>query len=125
MKTIATCAAVMALTITTAGAAEPDYATASVMLPACRMLEKTTPNGVTAQRILDGAVCAGMMSALLSVARARMLDDRFCVNVPSGAIREQAIRVAVQYIEARPHRMREPFVSLAVEALQSAWPCRN
>jgi hypothetical protein len=125
MKTIATCAAVMALTITTAGAAEPDYATASVMLPACRMLEKTTPNGVTAQRILDGAVCAGMMSALLSVARARMLDDRFCVNVPPGAIREQAIRVAVQYIEARPHRMREPFVSLAVEALHSAWPCRN
>jgi hypothetical protein len=90
MKTIATCAAVMALAITTAGAAAPDYATASVMLPACRMLEKTTSNGVTAQQIFDGALCAGMMS-LLSVARARMLDDRFCVNVPPGAIREQAI----------------------------------
>jgi hypothetical protein len=66
MRTIATCAAMMALTITTAGAAEPDYATASLMLPACRMLEKTTRNGVTAQQIFDGAVCGGMMSALLS-----------------------------------------------------------
>jgi Rap1a immunity proteins len=119
--------AVMALTTTMAGAAEPDYASANVLLPACKViLEKSTPTGftgVTVQQIYDGAICAGMMSALLSVGWDRMLGDRFCVNVPPGATREQAIRVTVQYIEARPQRMHEPFVSLAVEALHDAWPC--
>jgi hypothetical protein len=36
----------------------------------------------------------------------------------------QAARVIVRYIEARPQRMHESFVSLVIEALHDAWPCK-
>ncbi len=126
MKAIIT-GAVMALATTAAGAAEADYANANYVLPGCKViLEKTTPNGmsgVTVQQIFDGGVCEGMFSVLLSIGWSRMNGETLCMNIPRNATREQLIRVAVRYIEARPQRIHEPFVNLAIEALQATWPC--
>ena len=35
------------------------------------------------------------------------------------------VRVVIKYIEARPERMQEPFGTLALEALEEAWPCKH
>jgi hypothetical protein len=37
----------------------------------------------------------------------------------------QAVGVVVRYIDQRPERMHEKFMTLALEALQQAWPCRR
>ena len=37
---------------------------------------------------------------------------------------EEMVRVVVQHIGAAPDRIREDFRILALEALQSRWPCR-
>lgn len=42
---------------------------------------------------------------------------------PAGATSQQAVNVIVQYIDGRPKRMNENFMSLSVEALRAAWPC--
>jgi Rap1a immunity proteins len=44
---------------------------------------------------------------------------------PTGATIEQATRVVVQYIDARPARMQEDFKKLVLEALKAAWPCHG
>jgi hypothetical protein len=44
---------------------------------------------------------------------------------PTGANVGQTIRVVVAYIDQQPARMHEDFESLALEALQQAWPCRK
>ncbi len=45
--------------------------------------------------------------------------------IPNNVVTVQAVRVMVRYMEARPQKMHEPFVVLALEALQDAWPCRK
>lgn len=48
-----------------------------------------------------------------------------CADIPPGVTGGQDVRVVVQYIEARSSRMHEPLVSLALEAIVLAWPCRK
>jgi len=50
-------------------------------------------------------------------------DGTMCF--PVGVTREQVVRAVVQYIDGQPARMNENFVPLAIEALQSAWPCKH
>ena len=73
------------------------------------------------QEALQGAyergVCAGVV---LGIAAAH--PD---VCAPAGAVRDQAVRIVVQYIDARPARMHEYFSWLAIEALRAAWPCNR
>jgi hypothetical protein len=45
------------------------------------------------------------------------------VCTPDGGTNEQIIRVIIKYIEARPARMHESFLRLALEAMVEAWPC--
>jgi Rap1a immunity proteins len=47
----------------------------------------------------------------------------FC-SPPDMELHYIAIAVKV-YIEARPQRMHEDFVPLAIEALTAAWPCKR
>jgi hypothetical protein len=47
------------------------------------------------------------------------------VCAPAAFTDEQAVRIVVQYIDARPERQHENFSALALEALQAAWPCKN
>jgi hypothetical protein len=47
------------------------------------------------------------------------------VDPPHGFTVEQAMRIVVKYIDARPERMHEMFFILADEALSEAWPCNH
>jgi Ssp1 endopeptidase immunity protein Rap1a len=42
---------------------------------------------------------------------------------PKGVTRRQAVRVVLAYIERRPQRLHEAFLTLAIEAFREAWPC--
>ena len=47
---------------------------------------------------------------------------RICA--PHGVILNDAVRVVVDFISARPERMDERFTALALEALTAACPCK-
>jgi len=69
---------------------------------------------------------AGMMN--LSLVKFPLPENDFrrlkmCINEPNTTV-GQEVRVVVAYIDARPARMHEPFIALALESLQKAWPCK-
>ena len=61
--------------------------------------------------------CLGLVSSL------GYMNKDICL-LP-GVTQPQAIRVVVEYIDARPSRLHEDFRKLAVEALKAAWPCEK
>jgi hypothetical protein len=64
----------------------------------------------------DRGICAGQVHATWSLSE---------ICPPKGTTLDQAIRIVVQYIDQRPARMHENFISLAREALLAAWPCKQ
>lgn len=97
------------------GRAQVNAGSANWLMPGCQAaLQNPIPPG----EIFRAGICMGNASIMLDMA----VLLGFCA--PSGAIVSQAIRITVQYIEARPARMHERFSHLALEALRSAWPCR-
>jgi hypothetical protein len=128
MRTIIMCAA-LALTITTAGAAEEDTNSANYIQPGCKKLptaSDSTRGGVygTVEQVFEAGDCMGRVSAAVAL-RAVRDDQHGCTVIPRSATKSQAVRVVVRYIEARPQRMHEPFVGLVMEALHDAWPCKQ
>jgi hypothetical protein len=105
-----------ALALTPAGArAEQDVDTADFMLPYCQRFLIPELQG----REFWQGVCYGRVNG------AMVLDpNAFGICWPGEVTREQAIRVVVTYIEARPTRMHEEFFGLVMEALKAAWPCK-
>jgi hypothetical protein len=61
--------------------------------------------------------CAALQKGYLTQAQG--------VDPPEGFTAEQATRIVVKYIDARPERMHEVFYLLAWEALSEAWPCKH
>jgi hypothetical protein len=120
MKAILT-GGLLALAITTVGAADTDYASANYMLPYCK-------DYLSGSNTLDVGFCAGVvegiayMAAILEVSSSPGAGPPLCV--PNGVTRGQTVRTVVSYIEARPKRMDEPFGQLTFEALLDAWPCK-
>jgi Rap1a immunity proteins len=140
------CAAMLALSISTAGAAEfvwrkpevpkllwqepdlpsrePHRGTANEWVPDCKAYIN---DNSTAWGRADA--CAGVVNLLASLAQAQL--GRFeeagwgCFDVPRDVSLRQRVRVVVRYIEARPQRMDESFFRLAFEAQADAWPCRK
>ena len=111
--------AAMACLMLAAGAtradSQPDFGSADSLMPACE--------AVAAQRLPGandflGGVCSGQVEAIWDVASAL---DKVCS--PPGVTLVQAVRVVVQFINARPVRMHEHFALLALEAMIAAWPC--
>jgi hypothetical protein len=91
-----------------------------------------TPGDFSANAMMPGCVgalgnadsfgagyCAGVVRALMNTSFA------FKACPPAGVSVGQSIRVAVAFINQNPARMREPFEGLVIEALRSAWPCKN
>jgi hypothetical protein len=129
----------LALTVTTAGAAENAYRSANAILPPCRdfvnQVERNSPAAEFHKGICMGIV---MTITLMGNVTKLLLEDNsedggrlagsvrrvVCLDIPEGVTFGQQARVVVRYIEARPARMREPFDRLAAEALRTAWPCR-
>jgi hypothetical protein len=129
------CSAMMALTVTAAGAAETDAQSASSMLPDCKAAIEGDRSGNGFAR----GFCVGTILGLAFLAensgvnvtafsgegQARWFDQGWrCVKIPESVTQGQIVGIVVVYIEARPERMHEPFHSLALEALFNAWPCR-
>jgi hypothetical protein len=98
-----------------AAGAEDDNS-ANYLLPACRASVDTNYKH---DLFIQGA-CAGMITGIRD-----MLHHSKVICSPDKATNGQAIRVVIQYIEARPERMHERFSLLAREALIAAWPCRK
>jgi hypothetical protein len=95
---------------------QPTAFSANEVMPGCRATFSKTSR---TELIFLNGVCIGMVRALAD------LPDRlagYCV--PLSATTEQAIRVAVAYIDRNPHGLHEPFDSLVTQAFQIAWPCR-
>jgi hypothetical protein len=118
--------AFMALSVAAAGAAEVDYFSAKHLLPACKAIVGS--NGVikssNLQKAHDVGFCSATLSTLFSLAQAQMLDDQLgCMEVPPEVPPDQLAQIVVRYIEARPQRMQEPLIRLALEAFRDAWPC--
>jgi hypothetical protein len=115
-------ALVLMIPLTTANGAtaQTDTASANWIMPGCRAFiddgRRMEAHAFTA------GVCVGRVDILLLVGRGLPSDARFCP--PKGVTRQQAIRVAIAYIDARPGQMHEPFAFLAMAAFQEAWPCR-
>jgi hypothetical protein len=108
--------AALALTVTAAQGA--DIESANTLLPACK--------SSAISDAYEQGICLGIIIGVSRMAlRARAQDAAtyLCIDIPSGVTRGQTRRVVVRYIEERPARMHEPFWSLALEAMQAAWPC--
>jgi Rap1a immunity proteins len=113
------CAALLALAITAAGAVEDPINTSPYVTTAILDDCDALADGRGGESIFYGVLCRGIISGLAYGA-----EYGHCLAFPRGVTREQAIRVVVLYIKARPNRMTERFESLAIEALRSIWPGR-
>jgi hypothetical protein len=69
-------------------------------------------------------ICAGEIRALATLRTAAKEPWR-CLNIRPEVTNEQLVEVVIRYVEARPNRLHEPFMSLAIEALFDAWPSKD
>jgi hypothetical protein len=125
------CSALIALTATTAAAAE-DEQSAEFMLPYCRLTQKEVTADI--KKAANHGRCAGIvegisqMFRLLEEAQAAgtvQLNPLLCTSVPAGITNEQLVSVVVKYGEAFPELTHRPFTVLAMSAIRVAWPCRK
>ena len=107
-----TASAMLALSVTMASA-ETD--SANFWLPHCAAT--SVPPDKVGFAILIGE-CRGMLAALGFTA------PRYGVCIPDDVTKGELRRVVIYYVTARPQRHHELFMTLAMEAMQQAWPCR-
>jgi hypothetical protein len=100
---------IVALTLSGSASFAGDDAANDIM-PGCR--ELLVPN--SRNDIWGQPFCFGLIHGLTYAA------SGLCP--PLGSTSDQALRVVVQYIDARPARMQEDFRKLALEAMKAAWP---
>jgi hypothetical protein len=87
---------------------------ANYVMPGCRNYVSETPGKGD---IFKTGWCGGLISGLV------FIPYDSCV-LPE-VTRTQAVRVVIQYIDARPARMHGDFRVLTLEALKAAWPCKR
>src|SRR5262249_56502722 len=95
--------------------AQPEFP-ANYAMPGCRALVAHRV-GTGDLAILQG-YCGGAIGTIYSFGRTHL-----GICPPNESSIEQAIRVVVAYIDARPARLHENFAFLAAEALQQGSPC--
>jgi hypothetical protein len=111
-------AAAIALFGQQGGALAQPEVSANYAMPGCRAL--------VAHRVGTGDLatlqgyCGGVIVTIFAFGRTHL-----GICPPNESSIEQAIRVVVAYIDARPARLHENFSLFALEALQQAWPCRR
>ena len=124
------CGALMALTITTANAAEGRTDTVNYLLPYCK-LSLTEP--VASKAFINGR-CYGMVEAIVNMySLVTLYDDqgneRFerghpCADIPEHITYEQAVRAVIRYADTHSEAIHLTFTVLAMVALEKAWPCK-
>jgi hypothetical protein len=97
---------------------QSDTTSANAIMPGCQAFLSPQLNDSPVSLFKQGQ-CSGYVSGVLNIAN--VLGG---VCSPSEVTIGQAIRVVIQFINARPARMHEGFASLAFEALKAAWPCK-
>jgi Rap1a immunity proteins len=106
--------------------ASAETASVNHVLPACKLfLSVMDRQGKVKQgdvvHLMDAGECLGAVYAMLNLSTALTEPLKFCP--PNDAEAEQAVRAIVAYIEKRPERTGEDFMTLALEALRATWPC--
>lgn len=94
-------------------AAQADPQSANVVMPGCRYV------------IADDNRRPDLRMFCMGVVRGVwvLLSDLRLVCSPPNATTGQAIRIVVQYVDARPQHHHEDIARLATEALINAWNC--
>ena len=101
---------------TAQGSYDPSRAlSAAHILPACQ--EKETESK------WSQGICIGQIQMLYLLAFGDGLGPKAKFCPPDGVTINQARAVVIKYIGDRPEQMHLPFVFLALDALQKAWPC--
>src|SRR5262245_48756949 len=90
---------------------------AEAVMPGCRNFIQSDGTARDAQDAFDRGFCSGVLKAIVEA------DPKICP--PRGATRGHTMRLVTQYIDGLPARLHESFVSLATEALRTAWPCKR
>jgi Rap1a immunity proteins len=109
--------AVAILVALTMPASAEDLNSANFLLPGCKgWLDREKKLPAPDEALVQG-FCAGFVVGLVYGAGGNCQ--------PKGVTHNQSIAVVIKYIEARPERIHEPFVVLALEALIAAWPCKR
>ena len=92
--------------------AQPDVSSANYVMPGCRsFLAGTVMQNISRQRI-----CVEQVEACLRA------GDRICP--PRVLTTDHFVRMVARYVDKRPRRKHEPFVSLTKEAMRATFPCR-
>jgi hypothetical protein len=118
-------AALSAGLILNCGMAFGQQPSASAIMPGCRVmlspLQVEAPEGLK----FNAAKCSGLVEGIAyGASAARDIPGAGVCPDPRVSV-GQTIRVVVNYIDARPARLNEPFKALALEALRAAWPCKK
>jgi len=87
----------------------------------CRVVGRDI--GVTAQQGIDGGRCMGLVISLLQAGVYGLLKERWMFCAPEGVTDGQAMKVVLRFLDNHPERLHQPALTLAVVALQEAWPC--
>jgi hypothetical protein len=102
----------------TRAVSQPDPGSTNDLMPGCWVFLAPS-TGPDLSLVFKAALCAGKVEGIFETAESVHL-----VCPPPGVITDQAMRVIVQFVDARPARMHESFNLLALEALIAAWPCK-
>ena len=81
----------------------------------------------------QAGLCAGAVNAIVFTGNVECIELQkgYLASAPRGVdppkayTVEQAMRIVVKYIDARPEKMHELFFGLAWDALIEAWPCKH
>jgi Rap1a immunity proteins len=97
--------------------AQKDTRTGTEMLPSCRaFLEGAEAlKHATPEENLRAGFCAGYVIGMLTE------ETEACVPPIKG---NDAVRTVIEYIEAHPDQLNEPFDDLVERALITIWPCK-
>jgi len=97
-------------------AAEDNIESAKNMVPGCRGWLERTKEASPLGLVLQG-LCVGLVKGV------GYKKPGICI--PPNSTNREALRIVVQYIDARPTRQQESFLALALEALRAQWPCKD
>jgi hypothetical protein len=115
--------AVALITLIVGAVNAQDNKSANYILPGCRHVAPMASGYVgSADLNFKAGICVGQVSAI-AVAAPLLREDIWCI--PDSVTRGQMVQVVIRWIEERPNRMQEPFVTLAMLALMDAWACKK
>jgi hypothetical protein len=90
-------------------------------LPGCRSVI-TNQSTQDPNSLMSQGICAGEMTALISVSPFLQKGYAFCK--PENATVAQAIQIVLKATDNAPERNHTDLVVLAIDALAQAWPCK-